>query len=184
MKKIKLAWKVLFSEYALKTKWLRVKREKVQLASGKVLDDFYTIEGSNLVAILAIDKDGNLILTKQYRHAIKKVTLDLPGGGIGKEELPIEAARRELAEETGFIAGRLEKLLVYYPDSGRTKCVKYIFFASDLKKDTKNIYSQEESEDICLVRMPFKKALEEIKGGKLREATLYMGVFAYLNQLN
>lgn len=177
-----LFWKSLGSEYALDTKWLRVRKEVVELPSGKILDDFYTVEGSELVAILAIDKNDNVILVRQYRHAVKDVTVDLPGGGVKKGEQLIEAAKRELAEETGMIAGHLEKLLTYYPDSGKTACVKYIFFASDLKKDTENLHSQDDSEDIRLILMPLKEVFGGIKTGELKEATLHIGVSAYLNQ--
>lgn len=182
MENKKLFWKSLNSEYALNTKWLRVRREVVKLPSGKILDDFYTVEGNELVAIFAIDKNDNIVLVKQYRHPIKDVTVDLPGGGVEKGERLIEAAKRELAEETGMTAGHIEKLLTYYPDSGKTACTKHIFYATDLKKNMEHQHPKSNSEETHLILMPFKKVLEGIKSGELKEATLHISVSAYLNQ--
>lgn len=178
----KLFWEPLKSEYVLDTRWLKVKKETVELPNGKILDDFYTVEGGELIAILAIDKNESVFLVKQYRHAVGDVTIDLPGGSVEKGEQPIEAAKRELAEETGMLAGHMEELLIYYPDSGRTSCIKHIFLATDLKEDIENLYFQDENENICLISMPFKDILRRMKSGELKEATLHVGISAYLNQ--
>ncbi|MGB4834335.1 MAG: NUDIX hydrolase [Candidatus Moraniibacteriota bacterium] len=178
----KLFWKSLGSEHALDTRWLKVKKETVELPNGKILDDFYTVEGGELIAILAVDRDSNVFLVKQYRHAVGDVTIDLPGGGVEKGEQPIDAARRELAEETGMLANHMEKLLTYYPDSGRTTCTKHIFLATELKEDTGNSYSQDESENIRLIRMSLEELLEKMKSGEMKEATLHVGVSSYLSR--
>jgi 8-oxo-dGTP pyrophosphatase MutT (NUDIX family) len=183
MKDENLIWKSLETKYALDTRWLKVKKEKIELPNGKILDDFYTVEGGELIAILAINEDNEVFLVKQYRHAVADITIDLPGGGVEKGERPIEAASRELAEETGMIASSFEKLITYYPDSGRTICKKHIFLAKNLKKDEYGQYAQDESEDVRLVRMPLQKVLEEMRNGKMKEATLFVGIFAYLNNI-
>jgi 8-oxo-dGTP pyrophosphatase MutT (NUDIX family) len=178
----KLFWKSLGSKYALDTRWLKLKKETVELPNGKILDDFYTVEGGELIAILAIDGDNNVFLVKQYRHAVGDVTIDLPGGGVEKGEQPIDAAKRELAEETGMLADHMEKLLTYYPDSGRTICTKHIFLATELREDKANSHPQDESEDIRLIRISFKDLLGRMKNGEMREATLHVGISAYLNR--
>jgi 8-oxo-dGTP pyrophosphatase MutT (NUDIX family) len=175
-------WKSLSSEYVLDTKWLRVKKEVVEIPSGKIINDFYVVEGNELVAILAIDKDKNIMLVEQYRHAVKGVTIDLPGGSVDNGESPLEAAKRELAEEAGIIAGRWEKLLTYYPDSGRTACSKHIFLALDLSRNARDLYAKEDGEDIRLISKSFKNVLEEIRNEELNEPTLLIGIHAYLDR--
>lgn len=175
-------WESLGSDYVFDTKWLKIKKETVKLPNGKVLDDFYVVEGGELIAILAIDENNNVLLVKQYRHAVGDVTIDLPGGGVEKGEEPIAAAKRELIEETGMIAGNVTKLLTYYPDSGRTACVKHIFLATDLKKDTRSSHVQDENENIQWFHMSLNSVSEGMRNGELREATLHIGISAYLNQ--
>ena len=182
MKNKKMLWETLRTRYVLNTKWLKVRKEKVKLpASKRILDDFYTIEGGMLVAVLAIDKEGGIVLVKQYRHPVKDTTIDLPGGCIEKGERPIDAAKRELAEETGMLSGNIKKLVTYYPDSGRTDCVKHIYLAKKLKKDTGKNYPKDKNESISLLRMPLTKLLRRMKEGKIKEATLFVGITAYLN---
>lgn len=182
MKNEDLIWKSLETGYALDTRWLKVRKEKVELPNGKVLDDFYTIEGGDLIAILAIDDVENVFLVKQYRHAVSDVTVDLPGGGVEKGESSVDAAIREFAEETGMIAASMEKLVTYYPDSGRTACTKHIFLAKDLSKDTSGRYTQDESEDIRLMKMPLQEVLEGMRNGEMKDATLFVAIGAYLNR--
>lgn len=183
MKNKKLFWKSLRSENALDTKWFKVKKEAVQLPTGKILEDFYVMEKEDLVAILAINKNNDIFLVKQYRHAVNEITVDLPGGDIEKGEEPIEAAKRELLEETGIKARHIEKLLTYYPDSGRTRCVKHIFLATNLKEDTKKLHlHKNENEDVQLIKISFTEVLKKIKNGELKEATLLIGISVYLHK--
>ncbi|MBM3256131.1 MAG: NUDIX hydrolase [Candidatus Moranbacteria bacterium] len=178
----KLFWETLEKEYALNTKWLKVRKEKVKLPTkGIILDNFYTVEGGEIVAILAIDKNDNIFLVRQYRHAVKDITLDLPGGSVEQGEQPIDTAKRELAEETGMLANSIEKLITYYPDSGRTACTKHIYLAKKLKKDPDKFYSQDKSENVILSRIPLQEVLKKMKNGEVKEATLFVGIAAYLN---
>jgi len=174
----------LESQYSLNEKWIKVRKEKVKLPSGKILNDFYVVEGNDLVAVLAIDK-GCVLLVRQYRHAVKDVTLDIPGGGVNPKETPINAARRELLEETGFTAGSMEKLAIYYPDSGRTESTKHIYLASQLTRYQPLCASEDDAEEVELVRLPINKLINKIKTGHGIEPTLCLAMlFLFLKKYN
>ena len=88
--------------------------------------------GSSVV--LPITADGDLVLVRQYRYAVGEFLWEMPAGHIDAGELPEEAARRELVEETGYYPGRLQKLLDFYPAPGFTDERMHLFRATELEK--------------------------------------------------
>jgi len=124
-------WRLLDKKNVFKSKWLEVNKEKVSLSNGKVIEDFYTLSGEKLVCIVAVTRDYKIVLVKQYRHGAKKVLWDIPGGGVNKKEIFIEAAKRELAEETGYESPKWIALGQFYPDPARSSTIKKIFLALD-----------------------------------------------------
>lgn len=177
----KLAWKTIETEYPLDTKWMKVRKEKVRLPNGQVLDDFYIVDGKESVAVIAIDDAGRLLLAKQYRQAVGKVMSDLPGGCVEDGERPIETAKRELAEETGVLADSFKELLGYYPDSARISCQKHIFLAEGLRRDESGSFANDEAEDVYPVWLPLPEVLEKMRKGELNDAALFVGLAAYFN---
>lgn len=90
--------------------WFHVHEEKWENISGFDQEPFYRIESPNGVLVLALTNDGEIILVRQFRHAIGSSTLEFPAGSIEVGETPEEAAARELLEETGYRAGTLRLL--------------------------------------------------------------------------
>ena len=84
------------------------------------------------VAIIAENSDGNLLFVSQYRHAVETQLLELPAGMLEKNEDPVLAAARELQEETGYKAGKIEKLVDFFTSPGVVQEKIYIYMASDL----------------------------------------------------
>ncbi len=84
------------------------------------------VEHVDCVVILPVDSNGNILLVRQYRHAVDKELLELPAGSIDPGETPEQAAVRELREETGFKPGKLEGLGGFYAAPGY--CTEYLHF--------------------------------------------------------
>jgi ADP-ribose pyrophosphatase len=80
---------------------------------------YYSLQLPDYAATVAVTSDQRVVLVKQYRPAVERVTLELPSGLIDQDEAPAATARRELAEETGYEAGSLEVLGAMLPDCGR-----------------------------------------------------------------
>jgi ADP-ribose pyrophosphatase len=104
------AWKQLSSKYALPEPWFRVRKDEIQLASGNVIDDYFVWESPTIATIVPITEDGKFVLCEQYRYAVDKIMYQFPAGGVEKNESVEDGARRELEEETGYVADTLEFL--------------------------------------------------------------------------
>jgi 8-oxo-dGTP pyrophosphatase MutT (NUDIX family) len=112
-------WKILESTYTYRDQWLAVRSETVLLPNGQTLKPFHTVEGPDSVNIVAISRDGNIVLVEQYRHPIGRVMLELPAGHVDSGEDSKAAAQRELLEETGYGQGQWHDLGILYPLSSR-----------------------------------------------------------------
>ena len=113
------------------------------------------VEHVDCVVILPVDSQGNILLVRQYRHAVDKELLELPAGSIDPGETPEEAAIRELREETGYKPGKLEKLGGFYAAPGY--CTEYLHFfrATELQKSPLMAEDTEEIEVLPTSRADF-----------------------------
>ena len=80
----------------------QVRRDARELPGGKVVDDYYYWDGSDFAQVFALSAGSQVLLVRQYKHAVKEVTLELPAGLIAPGESAIDCACRELLEETGY----------------------------------------------------------------------------------
>lgn len=127
------------------------------------------------VVILALD-GGNVLLIRNKRYAVGgQLLIELPAGTLEKNEDPMNCAGRELLEETGYLAGRLQPLGNFYTSPGILSEKMYAFAAYDLEKKQTAL---EEGEDIELLPTPLDRAIEMIRDGQIHDgktiATLLM----------
>lgn len=110
--------------------WVHVRVDEVRLPSGRITTR-ETVEHPGAVAIVAVTRDGHVLLLRQSHHTIGKTLLGLPAGTLEPGESPEACARRELEEETGYRAGSLTALASYYTSPGYTDERLTIFRADD-----------------------------------------------------
>lgn len=106
-----MRWQTLASEYIIKRPWLTARRDTVQLPDGAINSEYYVLEYPEWVSIIAITTDGQFLVERQYRHGLDRTDYELPAGVCEADEQPIDAARRELLEETGFGGGEWTELM-------------------------------------------------------------------------
>lgn len=127
------------------------------------------------VVILPLMEDGRVLLISNRRYAVGQILVELPAGTLERNENPMNCAGRELLEETGYLAGRLEALGSFYTSPGILSEKMYVFAAYDLEKQQAAL---EEGEDIELLPTRLEAAIEMIQQGRIVDgktiATLLM----------
>jgi ADP-ribose pyrophosphatase len=124
-------------------------------------------------AIVAVGDDMTVALVRQYRHAVVRYLLEIPAGTLASPERPEEGAARELEEELGVRAGRLEKLSEFFVSPGFVEEKMWVYLATDLTETAQRL---EEDEMIEIVRVPFTRALEMIMDGEIEDAKTIIGL--------
>lgn len=142
-------WKVLHSEYLSREPWFTVRREKVELPNGSVIPSYYVLEYPVWICILGITKEGKMVLIRQYRHGLGKVSYELCAGVCDDtDDSYMEAAKRELLEETGFGGGEWEEWMVESANPGTHTNLVHCFYATGLEKVSEQ--QLEQTEDIVV----------------------------------
>ena len=124
------------------------------------------------VMVPAFD-DGTIAMVRQYRHPAVKYLLELPAGTLDDKERPEEGAARELEEELGVVAGKLEKLCEFFVSPGFCEEKMWLYLATDLKETKQRL---EYDELIEVVRLPIDQALQMITDGEIEDAKTIIGL--------
>ena len=123
--------------------------------------------------ILPVFEDDTVALVKQYRHPAVRYLLEAPAGTLEKGEVPEEGAARELEEELGLVAGKLEKLTEFFISPGFCEEKMWVYLATELAETKQRL---EKDEIIEVVRIPFSEALEMITDGEIQDAKTIIGL--------
>ena len=123
--------------------------------------------------ILPAFDDGTIGLVRQYRHPAVKYLLELPAGTLNDQERPETGAARELEEELGIVAGRLEKLSEFFVSPGFCEEKMWLYLATELTPTAQRL---EEDELIEIVRLPVDRALQMISDGEIEDAKTIIGL--------
>ena len=121
------AWKVLKSENILNLgPWLNVRQELVELPSGKQIPTWFVLDFPDWINVIAITKDGDFVMEDQYRHGLGETHYELVAGVIDPGETPLQAAQRELSEETGFGGGEWQLFMTLSPNPTNHKNLRWL----------------------------------------------------------
>lgn len=127
-------------------------------------------------AIVPIDKEGKIILVKQYRNAVDDYLLEIPAGLVEENEDPKDCAIRECEEETGYKVKNAEHLIDIYVSPGFCNEMISIYYSKDLTLTQQNL---DENEVIILEKYPLDEVLDLIKTGVIKDAKTVAGILAY-----
>lgn len=162
-------WKVLSSEYELQTPWLSVRRDSCETASGEKIDDYYIIERRGVVGVIPITPEKEVVMNYQYRHGIKEIVFESPIGLLDEGKEPIDMARIELEEESGYVADELIPLPILSTSAGTMSEYIYVFLALDVRPEGKK-HDHDPREEIVNQLIPLADVKGMIREGKIATA--------------
>ena len=153
-------------------KVINLRRDMVLLPNGNQASR-EVVEHPGAVAVVPVLPDGRVLMVRQFRHPVGEILLEIPAGKLSPGENPDDCALRELEEETGYLAGKLQRVTSIFTAPGFTDEVIHIYLASDLKKTAVN---PDEDEFLGLVRLPLEEAFEMVMRGEICDGKTICGL--------
>ena len=161
-----MPFELIKSETLLQGRAFKIRRDYLKTPNGGETR-LEIIEHGGSVVLIPIDDDGNLLFVRQYRHAAGEDLLELPAGTRDGDE-PFEAcAAREIREETGMEAGKLQKIGEFYLAPGYSSEFMVVYLATELKE---NPLDADDDEFLQVEKIPLKKAIEMAERGEVPDA--------------
>ncbi len=127
----------------------------------------------NTVVIFPLTNDFHLYLIQQYRYLLKKINIEAVSGFIEKNETSIQAAKRELKEEAGLLAGQWEEIARIELGASVIRSVAHLFLVRELEKV---IATSDASEKITVMKISLKDAVEKVLAGEINTSTTITGI--------
>jgi len=161
-----MPFELLHSETLLKGRAFSIRRDTLKTPDGHEtkLD---IIEHGGSVIIVPVDKNSNLLFVRQYRHAAGMDLLELPAGTLEEGEDPAECAAREIREETGFAADKIEKIGDFYLAPGYSTEFMHVYLARELRYDP---LEADADEFLSVETIPFAEAIQMAERGEMPDA--------------
>jgi ADP-ribose pyrophosphatase len=173
-------WKILSSTHLREN----IRLDRCETPNGKIIEGT-VLEFGTWATVLALTKEQEVVLIRQYRHGVQKVIVELPGGVMdGVDESPLVAARRELEEETGYTSNRIIQVGCVSPNPANHTNLIYSFLALDAEKTGSQ--RLDETEEINVFLKPLDEVIDMAKNGDLLQSMQVSTVFfvlAYLNRI-
>ncbi|MCW2277355.1 NUDIX domain-containing protein [Heliophilum fasciatum] len=152
---------------------LTIRYDRVTLPDGAVRTREF-VEHPGAAAIVPLTAQGEVILVRQWRYPIGQVAIEIPAGKLDLDEDPLECAKRELEEETGFAARRWQHMLSFYTSPGFSDEELHVYLAQDLKVSNARPDDDEFVEPLVV---PLAAALEMIATGEIVDAKSIIGLY-------
>lgn len=172
-------WPLLAEKDVLKTPVFTVRDNILRSPKDGAEKTFTVLEVPDWVQVLPITDSGQAVLVKQYRFGSREFSLELPGGVVEKDQTPLEAARRELMEETGYQAERLIQMAAFKPNPAVQNNIAHFFVAEGARLAGPTNF--DENEDLELVEIPLDELRGLVKSGKIDHAIMVAGILFYFN---
>lgn len=152
-------WETLSSEYLIRRPWLTARKDKVQLPTGAIIDEYYVLEYPDWINVIAITPDDDFVFVRQYRYALGKTVNEICAGVCEEGEDPLETAQRELLEETGFGGGEWKEWMTISANPSTMNNLTHCFLARGVTKQSDQHLDKGEDIEIRLFTREEVKAM-------------------------
>lgn len=173
---MRLEEKLVSSNLQFDGNFLKLKVDKIILPNNKQTTREF-IEHPGAACVLALDEDDNVLMVKQYRYPISRLTYEIPAGKLGDNEEPIKCAYREFEEETGYKANNLELIGVINPAPAYTTEAIYIYIATGLSDGIMNL---DDDEFLVCEKINIKKVFNMIINNEITDVKTQIAVLKYM----
>lgn len=172
-----LDWKLLSSEYLFRRPWLTARRDVCQLPDGRINDEYYVLEYPTWINVVALTREGDMVLVRQYRHGLGRTCFEIVAGCVEEGETPLAAARRELLEETGYSGGEWSEQMAFSCNASAMNNLSHSFFAFGVEHtDTQHL---DATEDIEVHTFPPARVKEMLLNGEFMQASMIAPLYRY-----
>jgi ADP-ribose pyrophosphatase len=174
-------WELLGSERLLENPYFSLRSDRLRLPDGGIKDPYYVLERPDAAIVFPLTASGEVVLVRQYRPPLEMMELGLPAGLVEDGERPEEAARRELAEETGYTGGEWEPLGSLSSSPSLKNNWAYLFLARGVEE--RAAPDPDEHELVEVVRVPAQDLIDLVHAGKIVSSSGVAAVMLALERL-
>jgi len=166
-------WKTLSSKTVYENAWLEISHREVINPAGK--DGIYGVVKfkNKALGIVPIDENGNIYLVGQFRYTLNEYSWELPEGGGPMDEDVLDAAKRELREETGLLASNWTRLARIHTSNSATDEEGFLFLAEGLSQTEAE---PEETEELQVKKIPLSEAVDMVMRSEITDAISIAGI--------
>lgn len=175
-------WKLLDSRYIIQRPWATLRVDKLQLPNGNIKDEYYVLEYPTWVNMVGLTEERKVLFVRQYRRGADEIMVELPAGVVEMGEDPINAARREMLEETGYAFERIDYICKLYANPATSGNLTYTYLLQGGKKVQEQ--NLDPSEDIEVVELTMEEAREFLLENRIGQALHSAALFYTLNKLD
>lgn len=170
-------WKVLDREYLFRRPWLTARRDRVELPTGAVIPEYYVLEYPDWVNTIAVTREGLFVMIRQYRHGLGETRYEICAGVREEGEDPMESARRELYEETGYGNGKWEKLMTVSANTSAMNNLTHCYLATDVEPvSTQHL---EATEDLTVHLLTVDEVKQLLLNDEIRQSLMAAPLWKY-----
>ncbi|HUR11795.1 MAG TPA: NUDIX hydrolase [Flavitalea sp.] len=181
-----LDWKLLSSEYLFRDLWFTVRKDTCERPDGVIVTPYYVYEFPTWISAVALTRNREIVIVRQYRHGIRQTIIEIPGGCVDETDASLESAvARELLEETGYIFDDYIPLGKISPNPSTNTNWMHMFLAmgGQLKQD-QALDHNEDIEVLLYSVDEIKSMLRENRIVQSLHVTALFYAFEKLNELN